>query len=73
MVPLPPTFMRPNRQNGTESVVTTRGTTSRITITLTGSDGTSLEDMLARVIEGGGCRVDVCRLWKSYEVAWEAW
>lgn len=48
MVPRPPTFILPKRQKGTESVVMTLGTTSRMTMTLAGSDGTSLEDMLSR-------------------------
>jgi hypothetical protein len=48
MVPRPPTFILPKRQKGTESVVITLGTTSRMTMTLAGSDGTSLEDMLSR-------------------------
>ena len=46
IVPLPPIFTRPNLQNGTDKVVITRGTTSRITITLAGSEGTSFDDML---------------------------
>lgn len=50
IVPLPPTFILPNRKKGTESVVTVLGTTSRMTITFSGSEGTSLEDMLEGVI-----------------------
>jgi hypothetical protein len=46
IVPRPPTFILPKRQNGTDNVVITLGTTSRMTMTLAGSDGTSLEDML---------------------------
>ncbi len=45
MVPRPPTFMRPNRQNGLDNVVMF-GVTLRITITSAGLDGTSLEVML---------------------------
>jgi hypothetical protein len=45
-VPLPPTFILPNRQNGVENVATVLGTTSRITITLAGSEGISLEVIL---------------------------
>lgn len=51
MVPRPPTFILPNRQNGTERVVIALGTTSRITMTLAGSEGTNFDDMLA-VYEG---------------------
>lgn len=45
MVPRPPIFILPNRQKGTDSVVITRGTTSRITMTLAGSEGTSFSDI----------------------------
>lgn len=45
IVPRPPIFILPNRQKGTDSVVITRGTTSRITMTLAGSEGTSFSDM----------------------------
>jgi hypothetical protein len=48
MVPRPPTLIWPKRQKGTESVVIARGTTSRMTMTLAGSDGTSLDDMLCK-------------------------
>jgi hypothetical protein len=54
IVPLPPIFMRPNLQKGTDRVVITRGTTSRITITAAGSDGTSFDDILCYV--SGGMR-----------------
>ena len=46
MVPRPPNFILPKRQKGTESVVIARGTTSRMTMTLAGSEGTSLDDIL---------------------------
>jgi hypothetical protein len=46
IVPRPPTFILPKRQKGTDNVVMTLGTTSRMTMTLAGSEGTSLEDML---------------------------
>jgi hypothetical protein len=45
-VPRPPIFILPKRQNGTENVVMVLGTTSRMTMTLAGSEGTSFEDML---------------------------
>jgi len=46
IVPRPPTFILPKRRNGTESVVMVRGTTSRMTITFSGSFGMSLEDIV---------------------------
>lgn len=46
IVALPPTFINPKREKGTERVVTP-GTSSRITITSSGFDGTSLEVMVA--------------------------
>lgn len=42
MVPRPPILILPNRQKGTDMVVMTLGTTSRMTMTLAGSEGTSL-------------------------------
>ena len=45
MVPRPPTFSLPNRRNGAEHVVML-GVTWRITITLEGSEGMSLDVML---------------------------
>jgi hypothetical protein len=45
-VPRPPILITPKRQNGVESVVIVLGTTSRMTMTFDGSDGTSLEDMM---------------------------
>jgi hypothetical protein len=45
MVPRPPILTLPKRQKGTESVVMALGTTSRMTMTLAGSAGTSFEDM----------------------------
>jgi hypothetical protein len=38
--------MLPKRQKGTESVVMVLSTTSRMTMTFSGSEGTSLEDMM---------------------------
>ena len=49
IVPRPPIFILPNRQKGTESVVMTLGTTSRMTMTLAGSGCDSLSDMLSYV------------------------
>lgn len=46
IVPRPPIFILPNRKNGTESVVTVFGTTSRMTMTFSGFDGMSLEAIL---------------------------
>ena len=46
IVPRPPIFILPNRENGTEHVVIVRGTTSRITITFSGFEGISLDAML---------------------------
>jgi hypothetical protein len=46
IVALPPTFINPKRRKGTERVVMP-GTSSRITITSSGFDGTSLEVMVA--------------------------
>lgn len=48
----PPTFMRPKRRKGTESVVTL-GVISRMTITSSGFEGTSLDDMVAEVLSIG--------------------
>jgi hypothetical protein len=48
MVPRPPTFILPKRRNGTESVVMVLGTTSRMTITFSGSLGMSLSDMVRK-------------------------
>ena len=45
MVPRPPILNLPNRRNGAEHVVML-GVTRRITITLGGSEGMSLEVML---------------------------
>jgi hypothetical protein len=53
IVPRPPIFILPKRKKGTDSVVMTLGTTSRMTMTFAGSEGTSLCDMLTVV------RVDV--------------
>lgn len=46
MVPRPPTLRRPNRRKGAEHVVML-GVTCRITITLDGSEGTSLDVMVS--------------------------
>ena len=46
IVPRPPIFILPKRKNGTDSVVMVRGTTSRMTITFSGSFGISLEVIL---------------------------
>jgi hypothetical protein len=59
MVPRPPTFILPNRQKGTDRVVMTLGTTSRMTMTLAGSEGTSLEDMLWEGLDQFTCE-DSC-------------
>lgn len=48
IVARPPIFIRPNRRKGTERVVTF-GAMSRITITSSGFEGTSLEVMIAVV------------------------
>lgn len=45
IVALPPNLIIPKRKKGTESVVTF-GVTSRITMTFSGSEGTSLSDIL---------------------------
>lgn len=45
-MPRPPIFILPKRQKGTENVVMVLGTTSRMTMTLAGSEGTSFEDIL---------------------------
>lgn len=45
-VALPPILISPKRENGTERVVIP-GTTSRITITSSGFEGMSFEDMLS--------------------------
>jgi len=44
--------MRPKRRKGTESVVTL-GVISRMTITSSGFEGTSLDDMVAEVLSIG--------------------
>lgn len=50
IVPRPPTLILPNREKGTESVVMMLGTTSRMTMTLAGSDGMSFEDIPSYVM-----------------------
>jgi hypothetical protein len=61
-VPRPPIFILPNRQKGTESVVMTLGTTSRMTITLAGSGCDSLSDMLYCIV----VRFVVQILWRQW-------
>lgn len=51
IVALPPNLIMPNRKKGTESVVTF-GVTSRITMTFSGSEGTSLSDMMKICLYG---------------------
>lgn len=46
MVPRPPIFILPNRQKGTDIVVMTLGTTSRMTMTLAGSEGINFSDIV---------------------------
>ena len=45
-VPRPPIFILPNRQKGVEKVTMVLGTISRMTMTLDGSEGMSLEVMV---------------------------
>lgn len=51
IVALPPNLIMPNRKKGTESVVIF-GVTSRITMTFSGSEGTSLSDMMKICLYG---------------------
>jgi hypothetical protein len=51
IVPLPPIFILPKRRNGTESVVMVLGTTSRMTMTFSGSFGMSLSDMARKYVK----------------------
>lgn len=54
-MPLPPTFIRPKRAKGAEQIVML-GVSLRITITLEGSEGVSLDvmlEILGRYAEAG--------------------
>ena len=58
MVPRPPIFRRPKRRKGAEHVVIL-GETCRITITLDGSEGISLEVMIVVVALEGVDKIDI--------------
>lgn len=72
IVPRPPILIFPNRQKGTESVVMTRGTTSRMTMTLAGSEGTSFSDIVFFYVEVLGSVVAVAAgaSWGSGDMLW---